>query len=939
MPALSHGIDFREHVRAEGNLARLASELPVGVQSRIVILLRNSPDPDTALHYLCRLHDEKLAAFHWLLRSPTSLQFLVAVFSYSQFLSEQLLQTPEWLEPLPASGDLHRVLSAEEFEQRLSAQLGSNLAPEFALFRREQILRILVRDVLGFGSLSDITEELSNLADAMIEVACRRLRAALARKHGDPRTGFCVMALGKLGGRELNYSSDVDLMFLYGENGRTTGREPVSYEEFFKSLCIQLTEMLSTHTAAGMCYRVDLRLRPEGAHGEVCLSLDVARAYYQKRARDWELQMLIKGRPAAGDRATGRALLEHVEPLSYSSSTDFSAVEAVSESRVRISEKLSKRRGAASEFDVKLAPGGIRDIEFLVQCLQRLYGREQWVRQGGTLLALFRLRDKNLLSEIEHGRLASAYQFLRNLEHRLQVEHDLQTHTLPSSPEQLELLARKMPPAVLGSAPTAAALVEQLRAHCERVREIYDRVVHSRHRETAAPAVEVKSQGLRHALAVRAPGLLFALLRSPMKHGAKAFEHFIEKILPMPEYVDWLDQEAKLRSYTMDLFEQSPYFAELLNRKPDLLTELKRLNEAPVAATRYGEMPSQLADATLLRQFFNREMLRIQASSICLGVGIFETLKQTSALVDCAVATAYRMAVELVTVSNPPVSSEYRPSNQMMVIALGRLGMQEYDLGSDADLLFVLPDQDQSEELYWTRVAEKIIDILTAYTGDGVMFPIDTRLRPSGREGQLVQLECTYKEYFEKIAQSWEGITYMKSRTVAGNMKRGPVFLEELQGVDWRHHGQTGRSRQELREMRHRLERELGDSNPLKAGPGGYYDIDFSLMYLRLKSAGYFFEVLNTPERIEVIEKMGHLDREDAAFLLEAATFYRAIDHGLRLTSGHAEGTLPVAQKQLEMLAGLIARWTPKQLGELAGIEERTRKFFGRVFGGDELGV
>src|ERR1700693_3716316 len=285
-----------------------------------------------------------------------------------------------------------------------------------------------------------------------------------------------VIALGKLGGRELNYSSDVDLMFVYKANGETDGAHPISNKEFYKKVANQYTDLLSTYTAEGWCYRVDLRLRPDGSLGEVCISLEGAKKYYQVRARDWELQMLIKARVAAGDQETGRELLDSVEPLIYSTTLDFSAVEAVSVTRERISEKLNRRRLGKSAFDVKLAPGGIRDIEFLVQCLQRLHGgRVPWVRHGGTMLALGRLADKDLLSAAEHGRLMSAYRFLRNLEHRLQFAEDRQTHTLTTTARELDLLAPKMPPAQLARPPSGEKLLHELNAPPEAVQEIYER--------------------------------------------------------------------------------------------------------------------------------------------------------------------------------------------------------------------------------------------------------------------------------------------------------------------------------------------------------------------------------------------------------------------------------------------------------------------------------
>src|SRR5271155_1671109 len=288
------------------------------------------------------------------------------------------------------------------------------------------------------------------------------------------------VALGKLGGRVVKYSSPLYLMFVYTANGETDGQSPISNKEFYKKVANQYTELLSTYTAEGLCYRVDLRLRPDGSHGEACISLDGAKTYYQSRARDWELQMLIKARVAAGDIETGRELLESVEPLIYSTTLDFSAIEAVSVTRERISEKLNRRRLGKSALDVKLAPGGIRDIQFLVQCLQRLHGgRVPWVRHGGTLLALARLSDKDLLSASEHARLVSAYCFLRNLEHRLQFADDRQTHTLPTEPAELKLLAAKMPAAQLGSAPSSDKLLNQLEGHLAAVEEIYERVIHS----------------------------------------------------------------------------------------------------------------------------------------------------------------------------------------------------------------------------------------------------------------------------------------------------------------------------------------------------------------------------------------------------------------------------------------------------------------------------
>ena len=882
------------------------ADVPHDVAKRLEALLSASPAPEQGLRYLERFPASRIT----LQNAP----LLVAIFTYSGVLSEDIIEHPDWTDELR---NLHRVLEIDEFRSRLEIALAPGLPSpiDLAMFRRRQLLRIVVRDVLGFAPLAEVTAELSALADAILETAYDRIHRDMVSRFGAPSAQFSVIALGKLGGMELNYSSDIDLMFLYSATGETAGPARITNKEFFIRAANQLTALLSAYTAEGMCYRVDLRLRPDGSLGEVCISLDGAKQYYEKRARDWELQMLIKARIAAGDRATGRALLEFVEPRIYSTTTDFSAVEALSETRERINEKLAAKRRPAAQIDIKLDRGGIRDIEFVVQCLQRLHGgSEPWVRHGGTLLALARLQDKGFLSGSEYGQLAAAYQFLRHLEHRLQFAEDRQTHTLPTDRRELELLARRMPQ----SGGSAEWLLAGTERHFAQVIEIYDRVVHS---GKAAGESAAGASNLVRALDSRAPKVSAALSRGELKRGYRAFEHFLER-LPA-DRLERLDTDPSLTSAALDLFEMSPYFAEEMIRTPDLIDEI---GKAPDAQTPPREM-------TALRRWFRRQMLRIQSKSITHSFPIFDTLAETSELADAVIATAYRIAIEEVRAAHPSLDPAYQPSNQMWVITLGRLGMREFDLASDADLVFVLADSDAAEARFWTRVAERLIDLITAYTGEGFLFAVDTRLRPNGSGGPLVQTEATYIDYFGRGAEAWEGISYMKSRVVAGDASRAEAFLHLLQETDWRRYGQSGRSRTDLHQMRLKLEREQGQANPLKAGRGGYYDIDFLLMYLRLKSAGIFFKVLNTPARIEVLESMGHLDRTEAESLNESATFYRALDHGLRLLSGHAEGKLPAAEVQLENLAALLARWTPVPLTELQQVQSRTRAMFDRLFG------
>jgi glutamate-ammonia-ligase adenylyltransferase len=930
---------FLDRGRAVREIADLSRSLPPAALNRLDLLLADSPAPEQGLQYFARLREGQPTSFQRLTRSAAGLRYLIAIFTHSHFLSEEVLEHPEWVEQLLEAGELHHVLDAEQLRARLKAALTPGLPNpiELARFRRRQILRIAVRDVLGFGTLPEITGELSALADAILEVAYERIRSDLVSRFGAPRSEageaqFTVIALGKLGGGELNYSSDIDLLFVYSGNGETDGRAPITNKEFFKRAANQLTTLLSTYTPEGLCYRVDLRLRPDGSLGEVCISLEGARQYYAARARDWELQMLIKARVAAADPATGRALLDLVEPQIYSTTLDFSAVEALSATRERLNERLaSKKRlpkipGDRGPIDVKLERGGIRDIEFVVQCLQRLYGgAEPWVRHGGTLLALARLQDKGFLSGAEYGRLAAAYQFLRHLEHRLQLDEDRQIHTLPAGVNALDLLARRMP----GGGGSAEWLLQETRAHFQHVIEIYERVVHSRTASAdAVPQPGGPPGNVVRALDQRAPKLLAALSQGNLRRGYRAFEHFLERLADEERLsgvhgrLERLNADPVLAFDILDLFEHSPYFAEELIRTPELVDEIGR---PP------GEEPPP-SDITELRRWYRREMFRIQAESVCRAHPIFDTLARTSELADAVIARAYDIAIAEVRSTHPPGDPDYEPADRMWIIALGRLGMREFDLASDADLVFVLADSDAAEMLFWTRVAERLIDLVTAYTGGGVLFAVDTRLRPNGTGGPLVQSESAVTDYFARAAEAWEGITYMKSRAIAGDPVEAESFLHHLQEVDWRRYGQGGRSRTDLRQMRLRLEREQGASHPLKAGRGGYYDIDFLLMYLRLKGAGIFFKVLNTPARIEVLEQMGHLDRENAKFLNDAATFYRALDHALRVLSGHADAKLPSTEAQLEIVGALIERWTDIPLADLAEIRARTRAVFDRHF-------
>jgi glutamate-ammonia-ligase adenylyltransferase len=892
---------------------------------------------------LSRFREEHPDAYRRLAISQSGLRYLTAIFKHSHFLSEAVLTHPDWVDEVLRPGYLDHAVPVEQLRVRLINAISPGIPPpmEFARFRRRQTLRIMLRDVLDIATLPEITGELTTLADVIVDVAYDRIHDELVEHYGEPMADkshscFAVIALGKMGAEELNYSSDIDLMFLYSANGETAGPHRITNREFFKRAANQLTGLLSAYSGEGLCYRVDLRLRPDGSLGEVCIPLEGAKRYYAERARDWELQMLIKARTAAGHLRTGNQLLDFAEPLIYRTSTDFSAIEQLSAARERLNEKLNARKSVferqdvrpqPARIDVKLERGGIRDIEFLTQCLQRLYGRtEPWLQHRSTLLALARLHDKGILKDADYGRLAGAYQFLRHLEHRLQLEDDRQTHTLPESAEALDELARRMPGTVPDSERTGVWLLEELRTHFDDVIGLYNRVIRSRPLQKTDEAAGFPSTKSLPWIDQRAPNLAAAVASAQMDFGSGAFEHFISRLADNPQMLVQLDSDPELTANALDLVAHSPYFGEELIRRPDFVLEL---NASPEALIR-GEQPPALPSE--LRRWYRRGIFRIEARSICASYPVFETLGQTSDLVDAVIACAYRIAIDEVLPAQPPVRADYVPENQMFVIALGRLGMREFDLASDADLTFVLADSDADELLFWTRVAERIIQLIGAYTGEGVLFTVDTRLRPNGSAGTLVQTELAVLEYFVHSAEAWESITYLKARPVAGDCERGEAFLHDLQQVYGDRYGQSGNSLLDLREMRARLEREQSAARPLKAGRGGYYDIDFLLLYLRLKNAGIYYSYLNTLARIEVVETTGTLSRADAGFLRETATFYRAIDHGMRVLTGHAEDKLPRAGVQLDALQALLERWSPLPLGDLDRIREETRALFDRFF-------
>ena len=883
----------------------------------LVNILGSSPDADSALLLLCRLLENVRPDATPDIASDTILLHHVCVlFAHSAWLGETLIQNTDLLQRLINREELRRSLSKEEFRQEFARTrarwIGAAPPLLLARLRKREYVRILLRDMLRIAELAEITAEISALADALLEEALSEANAELVRRYGSPKSinaqgivreaQFAVVSLGKLGGNELNYSSDVDLMFLY-DGGCEPATARISNREYFIQLAQNLTEMLSTRTREGQAFRIDLRLRPLGHEGEVAVALPRALQYYSEVAEDWELQAMIKARHSAGDARLTREFVRVIAPCVYRPNVNFAAVKTALQTRERIDRRGRGGIAGWSEqraVNVKLDRGGIRDIEFLVQCLQRAYGGDEgWLRSRGTLFAIQKLHDKEHISGRDFHSLTKAYEFLRNLEHHLQLRHGQQCHALPWDSNELMVLARcVMRP---DRAPRSAEeFVSHVQSRMAAVGEIYRRVVyreqshqtvvgeaHSQLQWDTSGTSEDSYSQMMQRLAVDAPQLLARLARAEMsQHGRRNLERFFNSASTSAERYGVVLRSPEAVERAVRVFNSSEYLSGLLVRYPGDVELLMNL-EAP---TPEGGIVAEGADDRVealarLRHEFRQAMVLLNATGLYRPLEIWNTLRENSRAADRAVETALK-------VEQPPGS--------LAILALGRLGSSEFDLLSDADLLFVA-DNDADLEVC-RQAAERVMDSLTAYTRQGTVFPVDTRLRPRGNEGELVTTPERLARYFEGEAQPWEAVTYLRLRQIAGNDSVGQqaiqVTREGIGGVARRQ--DFGR---QLDEMRQRL--EASDSQPnVKTGPGGTYDIDF--LVGRLQAMHGAWSNSNLAERVRHLQQAGLINPEDGDALAGIAVFLRSLEHCVRLVTGRSHKWLPGSEHGRANVANLM---------------------------------
>jgi glutamate-ammonia-ligase adenylyltransferase len=928
-------------------------------------ILAASPDPDSALMSFERFIDQSPPEIVQLLNCHEHIaHYALVIFGYSRYLAETLLQNPDLLLSFQQDKTLNRGYSLDDFRQALgrwrSHSEETDASRLLARFKRREYLRIMLRDVLGFAPLAETTAEISALADVVIEAALAeaqwRMRARFDSKEtnesGDPLP-FAILSLGKLGGNELNYSSDVDLFYVYGTipHQETGG---LYTREYFVHLAQQVTEILSSVTREGTVFRIDLRLRPQGSQGELAVSISHALNYYHTAAHDWECQALIKARYSAGHAGLAQNFVRGVQAHIYTQDTNLAAIATALQARERMSKHRRKTvpRSPVGTIDVKRDPGGIRDIEFLVQCLQRVYGgADPWLRSGGTLFALQKLHDKRHIGGREFQDLTAAYVFLRHVEHRLQLRQGQQTHRLPATVEELAILQCSLQ-AISGET-DAEALVNSIRARMETVNEIYHRVM--RQQERSPGNREITSYELRsmpswiasdqsneailRRLAADSPQLYGLATRGDLGSAEKKslFRFFSAALTSSERYAAVL-RHAEAVPLALKLLQTSEYLTQLLIRHPEEIATLAELPEASFAdgsgylfdgsfgRTRADRDPifAYVASSPhddgekmgLLRRHYRHRMFAAGARDISECRAVYDSLAANTAAAEDAIAAAFAIA------GTP---------SQITVLALGRLGSREFDLLSDADLLFV--SEETADRRSLTKSAERMMQALAAYTREGMVFPVDARLRPHGREGELLITPSQLAVYCAQEAQPWEALMYTKLRFLEGSVALGERATSAINSLFQRLAGEPGFAGA-VREMREKLE-SVETGNSLKTSAGGIYDIDFLSSFLLVKNR-IQDKSGSLRDRLWRCAGAGLLSKPDAALLDHSAELFLTVDHVLRLVTGRASKGLP-ASPQLGLIMETMTsnilrlRFSDGIESELQQTYQRVREVFSRV--------
>jgi glutamate-ammonia-ligase adenylyltransferase len=684
-------------------------------------------------------------------------------------------------------------------------------------------------------------EELSNLAEAVIQCVYGVCLHGLMAKHGTPRyqdasgtsrdANFTILAMGKLGGQELNYSSDIDLIYIYsGEQGQTEATAPsqasISNMEFFAKLAQAITRVLSASTEEGYFYRVDLRLRPEGSAGPVASSLSACKNYYGSWGETFERLALIKARPVGGSAELGEEFCRTFNSFIYRKFLDFAALDEIQEIKSRIEAKLSSRK--SHDQHVKLGTGGIREVEFFVQALQLIYGgRQPELQQRSTLRALAELARLGYLQLAEHQTLAEAYLFLRDLEHKLQMVHHFQTHELPSESVELYRCARRMDFKANTEAATVDLFLTTLKQHRAGVRRSFHDLVSRKRigganeqmREAAlilnrnlneVEALEVLSQSgfndprtalhqvkllrdaqsfahspskMRNLLANLLPPLLATLRLSPDPDtGLSYFERFASSLGARDALYTLLNESPTALHRLLHVLSSSQFLADFLCRQPQLLDFLLRDEFLEGAKTiqdylqdfrRELQTPGDWRMQTqALREIQQLELFRIQLRDILEANDRPSVGAQLADLAEACLFATCKIACSQLEEEGDPGLTEW-VTEHLVILSLGKLGGKDLSYNSDLDLVCFYSvngaEQPADVQQRASCVVERINEILSVSRGEGSIYTIDTRLRPEGKKGGVVTAIHRYEEYLRNRAAPWERLALVRHRFVFGS--------------------------------------------------------------------------------------------------------------------------------------------------------------------------
>lgn len=859
--------------------------------------------------------------------SPPLLRSMLRVWSFSPFVAQSCISHPAIPRDLIDGGELLIDYRVDHYRRTLRRLLDGvddtdELAAILRRFRRREMVRIAWRDLAGWSGLGETLRELSLLAEACIDGALEVLHARLRKELGTPlgpdgtAQELVVIGMGKLGARELNFSSDIDLIFAFPEAGETRGRrQRVANEEYFVRLGQRLTNALHATTAEGFVFRTDLRLRPFGNSGPLALSFDALEDYYQEHGREWERYAMIKARPVAGDLAQGYRLLETLKPFVYRRYLDFGAFEALREMKGMIREEVERRE---LQDNIKIGAGGIREIEFIGQAFQLIRGgREPDLQARPILTVLERLARHGHIPDFFARDLSAAYVFLRRLENRLQACGDEQTHTLPEDPHERQRIALAM------GYPDWTAFGRVLDRHRRRVREYFDQVFATpqqgsagRERtpesgpdwlavwrgvsEDAAAVAELAAAGyadpvealrrlrlLRDSHAHRAlsaQGRERMARLMPLMIGAVAgTDHpdlalpralnLVETVARRTVYLSLMAENPMVLSQVVKLCAASPWVAALLSRQPILLDELidPRTLYAPLKRT---ELERNLAEALMgiapndteqqleaLHHFKETNVLRVASADVTGAMPLMVVSDYLTEIAEVTLVQVLRLATEHLSRRRGTAGPEAEPG-AFAIVAYGKLGGIELGYGSDLDLVFLHDTVESSgrggpSPDFFARLAQRIIHMLNTHTPSGVLYEVDVRLRPSGASGLLVSNIDAFAEYQREEAWTWEHQALVRARVVAGD----PVLrrrFEEIRRAILARRRDPERLRAEVRDMRRRMRTELTASKAgqfdLKQDPGGIADIEFLVQYHVLRWAHEYPDFLEWTDNIRLLE-------------------------------------------------------------------------------------